>query len=114
MKLRIQGNSVRIRVTKSETAQLTAGVAVEQCTQFGPSSCLRSSVTPSPTIQKTCVQFSNDKLAVFVPADEARRWGMSDSIAIERSEDIGSGTVLRILLEKDFQCLHSSAEEQGD
>ena len=114
MKLRIRGNSVRIRLTKSEVAQLGDGVRVEQRTQFGPSSSLTSSVIPSSAISTPAVEFKDASLSVLLPAVQTRTWAHSGQVAIEATQDVGSGSRLAVLVEKDFECVHSRAEGNED
>lgn len=114
MKLRIRGNSVRIRLTKSEVARLGDGLRVDERTQFGPSSVLTYSVAPSASVSKPAVEFKDAALSVLLPAVQTRTWAHSDQVAIEATQDVGSGTQLAILVEKDFECVHSRAEENAD
>ena len=114
MKLRIRGNSVRVRLTQSEVARLAAGNRVEQATTFSPASKLVSSVERSASAASAAVIFDGIHLAVILPSDQVHRWTESDDVSIEYSQPIGSGQLLRILIEKDFECMHSRAEGETD
>jgi hypothetical protein len=114
MKLRICGNSVRIRVTRTETARLGAGEAVEQMTEFPGKHRLISTVEPSPHASSVTAAFADGKISIVVPLAQARTWAGSDAVSIEAAQPIDSGQSLQILIEKDFQCLHSKAEENAD
>jgi len=63
MKLRIRGNSVRIRVTRGETALLGAGEKVEQTTEFGGGERLISSVELSSQAASVTAEFSSNSIA---------------------------------------------------
>jgi hypothetical protein len=107
----MHGNSVRVRVTRSEVASLGRGVAVEQVTRFGPDAELVSAVRPSPAPAgggggDVRVTFAGDALVVWVPADTLAQWAGSERVGIEGLLDVGADCPLRVLIEKDFACLH--------
>ena len=114
MKLRIRGNSVRIRVTRSEVARLSEGERVEQATQFSPTARLRSSVEPSSRVGAPVAELSDSSIRVLLPQGQVRAWANSDQVTIDAMQDAGEGTLLQILVEKDFQCIHSRSEESAD
>jgi hypothetical protein len=91
MKLRISGNSVRLRLKPSEVAQLAYAGLVEDRVEFAPDSVLVYSLQASPRSA--------------VPT--ACRWAASNDVSIEAQQD-----VLSILIEKDFRCAHK--EEASD
>lgn len=114
MKLRIRGNSVRIRVTRSEVDRLGNGMRVEQSTRFGPSSSLETSVVPSTLVSAPSAEYKDGSLTIHLPALETQIWAQSDQVSFEATQDAGSGESLRILIEKDFECVHSRAEGDDD
>jgi hypothetical protein len=113
MKLRIRGNMVRIRLTQSEVARLAAGSRVEQTTTFSAISKLVSSVETSGATQ-AAVKFDGADLAVILPADRVCHWAASDDVSIDETQAVGAGQSLRLLIEKDFECMHSRAEMDTD
>src|SRR5262245_6247604 len=104
MKLRIRGNSVRIRVSKTELAQIADAGAAEDSVRFSPSSELRYrvEVKPSGPVE---ADFRTSLLRVVVPQARMQQWLQPDEVAIEEGQAIGGGATLRILLEKDYTCL---------
>jgi hypothetical protein len=90
------------------------GLPVNQRTQFGPSAGLTSSVVPSAGISNPAVEFRDSALSVLLPVMQTRTWAHSPQVAIEATQDVGSGTQLAILVEKDFECVHSRAEGDED
>src|SRR6266540_5499412 len=114
MKLRIRGNSVRVRLTKTEVARLGQELSVEQITQFSRSSALRCSIQPSHDVAAPNAQFDGSAVTVALPAEEVRQWASSDQVTIEARQEIEPGTFLQILVEKDFRCMHSKAEGNTD
>jgi uncharacterized protein DUF7009 len=114
MKLRIQGNSIRVRLTQGEVHRLGCGGSVEQTTAFSPLAKFCSRVESSPRAQKPSATFENQCLTVSLPSVEARQWAESDQVGIEAEQPIGNGTPLRLLIEKDFECVHPHGEEIGN
>jgi len=113
MKLRIRGNSIRFRITQGEMAALMAGTRLEDSVQFGPapSEILTYAVDTSPQCSEVRASFSKGTIQVMLPANMAQALGSTDQVGIEHIQLIAKGSVLNILLEKDFQCSHSRADE---
>jgi hypothetical protein len=114
MKLRIRGNSIRIRLARSECARLGEELPVEQTTRFSPTSVLRSSVQPSGSATSPTAEFDAAGVRVMLPTQQARQWALSDQVTIEAHQQVDANTLLQILVEKDFQCIHSRAEGNVD
>jgi len=118
MKLRIKGNSIRLRLGRSEVARLATEGILEEFTDFGPGS-VRFGYTIHATFQEPSVtaRFADGRLVVRVPAIELHMWANGDQVGIEASQRIDDDgyEMLRILVEKDFQCLHGDdGEEETD
>jgi hypothetical protein len=113
MKIRIQGNSIRARLNQTEVARMGAGNAVQEITSFSATSKLVYSVKPS-SVPKVNATFDGMNLTIELPLEQVVRWSTSDQVGIGMETENGSQTSLRILVEKDFACLHSSGEESAD
>lgn len=111
MKLRIQGNSVRIRLKQSEMAQFGAAGRVEDRVELGLSAALVYVVESTADVDAVALDFDGGRILVRLPTPVAETWTRSDRVAIEAEIPTVSGR-LRLLLEKDFQCLHR--EPTGD
>jgi len=114
MKLRIRGNSVRIRLMRSEVERLGAGQRVEQTTYFSPSAKLVSAIQVGIDIAQAIAQFDGNEIRISLPAAQVAAWCKSDQVAIETDQQISGDRMLTILVEKDFQCLHTTREECAD
>jgi hypothetical protein len=108
MKLRIHEGSLRLRLSQSEVARLGEGGRVEESIEFAPGSGLLYAIETGPASAVTAT-FDNANIRVVVPKPVAKRWIESDQTGIEAS----TGT-LKVLIEKDFQCLHREAEAGED
>ena len=99
MKLRIRGNSIRLRVTKSEVERIARGVPVEETVDLHPVPFAYSLVARE-TVNIEAI-FDGGSLSVVVPAHQAEEWAFGDAVAME-TED---GAEVKILIEKDFACV---------
>lgn len=107
MKLRIKGDSLRMRLTQSEVQRLASGADVEDAIGFGsePNESLAYCVRSSEVSSSLSAKFANTKLTISVPSSLAKEWAESERVALEAHNDIGNGRFLHLLIEKDFTCL---------
>ena len=111
MKLRIRGDSVRLRLKRSEVEAIGAGQSVVEQTRF-PDSVLtyRIDVTDESGIT---AEFSDGELAIRLPRTNALNWAATDEVSL-----LGESGDLSVLVEKDFQCLapghHRPDEDDED
>lgn len=114
MKLRIRGNSVRLRLTKSEVAEIGAGGAVEETVEFGdePAQRFVYALKAADDIENPTAVFDAGRITVFVPKAQAGDWARTNQIGIEAEKMIDDSRTLRILIEKDFSCLEPRAGEE--
>lgn len=110
MKLRIRGNSIRLRLGQSEVRRLNTDGLVEESVNFGilPAEHLTYALIASADA-KVSARFAEGRIAVSVPKDIIRQWAGSDQVGIEANQ-----AELRILIEKDFECVDGGAGEPQD
>jgi len=107
MKLRLHAGSLRLRLSQGEVAQLGSTGRVEDSVEFSPGSRLLYALeTGSAAVGAS---FDNASILVKIPSPIAKTWIDSDQTGIEAR----SGK-LRILIEKDFQCLHREPDAGED
>jgi len=112
MKIRLYGNSVRVRLSRTEVDQLADGKIVEDRTELSPVS-LRYQLAPVDHEDGDIrALFANGCLSVTVPIQSARQLRDGDESGIESAD--GSDGAVRILIERDFRCLHGDGEDQAD
>jgi len=112
MKLRIQGNSLRIRITQPELTRFGTEGRVAEVIRFGLGRRLTYALEVSDSAGRLTVLFDDDRLTVWVPSAKAETWVRSDLVSLEGEQPIEGEDVLTILVEKDFQCLHQRPEER--
>ena len=111
MKLRIRGDSIRLRLKKSEVDAIGAGRDVVEQTRFpGAVLTYRLAVTDDDSI---AAAYDHGELVIGLPRARAAEWASTDEVSL-----VGSSKDLSILVEKDFQCLspghHRPDEDDED
>jgi hypothetical protein len=113
MKLRIKGNSLRLRLSKSDVAALADTGMVSDQISFGFSSLVYKLKTDEK-VEKLAAYFSNNTITVHINTIFAKAWKDNEVIGINDVQEIKDGEVLKLLVEKDFQCLDPTHEDQSD
>lgn len=106
MKVRISGNSIRLRLKPSEVEQLECEGSVRDEVDFGGGSILAYTLAVSPDATAPTATLRGSNIEVAIPQAAARRWFSSDQVSIE-----GEQNALSISVEKDFRCLHKDDTE---
>ena len=114
MKLRIHGNSLRLRLSQSEVSQFSKTGFVEDCLQLGPGSNFAYTLESSSSIAAPQASYQNGWFRIQVPAAAATEWFTTDRVGISAEQPLESGKNLSILIEKDFQCLHGGEQRDPD
>jgi hypothetical protein len=109
MKLRIQGNSLRLRLTRSEVVGLHRNGVIEETTQFSIGGSLTYRIQRRASIQNIQAEVADRTITVYVPAGALDAWATSDDVGLAARDG-----VLKIAIEKDFRCLTRPREEEGE
>lgn len=114
MKVRIKGNSIRYRLTKTEIDNFGNNGFLEEKTEFlnGPSFHYR--LERKAGIEKIEASFSGNMICVFVPEHIATEWTTTEVVGFDTKMNLGEGKELFLLIEKDFVCLDDTFEDQSD
>jgi len=116
MKLRIKGNSIRLRLGQSEVQRLAIDGIVEETTVFGPSrhECFAYAISASPEASGVNASFSDRRLLIRVPSDMIHLWSTTDQVGIQTLQRTGNEDGLQILIEKDFECIDGPPGESQE
>ena len=101
MKLRLHGNSIRLRLNRDEVAEFAETGRIQDAIHFSGGAKLAYTLQTSTEAAAARVLFEGDTIRITVPADDAQDWARSDRVGISALDQ-----QLSILVEKDFQCLH--------
>jgi len=110
MKLRLNANSLRLRLNQAEVAQFSKTGYVEETVDFGPGARLSYILETSTKISSPQALFQNGELRVRVSCATSMEWAMSDRVGISGEQTLDNGKRLAILIEKDFKCLHGDVD----
>jgi hypothetical protein len=100
MKLLIRGNSIRIRVSKTELARIAETGKAEDTVRFSSDQGLRYGIEVRPTGAVTAT-LAADAILVTLPKPRLDLWLRANEVSVEGSQPIGGGKVLQIVMEKD-------------
>ena len=107
MKLRVKGNSIRYRLSKSDVSRFLENGQISEEVNFGNSSLFYElTITHNDQLYAT---FTNQTITVFMPLQMASGWDKTEQVGFS-----GSFNNLNILIEKDFQCIDNNLEYQSD
>jgi hypothetical protein len=106
MKLRIKGNSMRLRVSPSEMKRLLSEGRIEETIHFGPEPDARLAYALEQSVSKVemAVRYRPQEVTVILSTENARSWAEGDEVGIYGSFNVGHGQ-LELVIEKDFACL---------
>ncbi len=113
MKLRLRGNSVRLRLTKTEVAQFGETGSVRETVEFGtePHGQFVYELTTSAQVEDVRATLEINRLTIMVPESQAKEWTQTNRVGLGTEQSTGEGKTLRILIEKDFACLEERPNE---
>lgn len=107
MKLRIHGNALRLRLNQAEVAQFSKTGWLEESIEFAPGACLGFALESLSSLSTPRAVYQNGSLRIQVPCSMANEWTTTDRVGITGEQPVGNGKQLAIVIEKDFQCVHS-------
>ena len=108
MKLRIRGDSIRLRLTQGEVARIGAGEAVSETTSLGAGARFEYALE-SGAVEAMTASLSDSRLVITAPHTALAAWSGGNDVAVDCPVSESGPS---ILVEKDFACL--SPREGGD
>jgi hypothetical protein len=112
MKIRIKGNSIRIRLSKLEVKKLCNEKEISETTQF-PNSIFTYKLM-AKDINELAADYLENVMYVYFPERETLTWYDANLITYKGSMQLANGNNLSIIVEKDFVCLDHTDEDQSD
>jgi hypothetical protein len=101
MKLRIKGDSLRLRISDTEASRLALTGHLEDAIHFAPGERLVYSLALSAGVDALTVRYDPGQLAVLVPAAVGRAWLAGDEETLKGRQEAGPGRTMSIKIEKD-------------
>ena len=103
VKLRILGDSVRLRLSQSDVQTLLASGRVEERTHF-PSGAVLLYAVEAGDGEAIEAALDGTNVVVRIPRAAVTQWGESDEVTLQAEQPVGADQTLALLIEKDFKC----------
>jgi len=112
MKLRIKGDSIRMRLTQTEVDDFAEHGRVSDTLHFPSGRTLVYALEASPDAETMTALFVDNDLIIRLPKAWVAEWVDTDRVGYEGAQAVADGQYLSLLVEKDFQCLHKRPDEE--
>ncbi|UWZ83949.1 DUF7009 family protein [Occallatibacter riparius] len=114
MKLRIKGDSLRLRVGPAELQRLIETGRIEETVHFGLEEDARLTYALEVGGEEPiAVRHAGTRVVVILPVEMARAWARGEDVGVYGGVAVSSGR-LEIAVEKDWACLDKSDGENAD
>jgi hypothetical protein len=114
VKLRIKGDSLRLRLAQGEMRALAERGEVEDRVSFPGGAALRYRLRVDMNNDIISCSYALNIIEILVPEAQAQRWCGTDLVTLSAAAATGAGE-LRIVLEKDWACLAPrEGEDESD
>ena len=113
MKIRIKGNTIRYRLTKTETETFCRTGYITESTQF-PNGTFTYALEAKEGIAHLEATFASNTITLYLPKKDSTEWAIGDTVGFSHILSLETGGGLSLLLEKDFVCLDETMEDQSD
>lgn len=115
MKLRIKGNSLRLRITPSELTRLLETGRLQETIHFAPDPAARLTyaLEHAPQSAAVALHYTPGEVVVLLSSAAAHHWAGGTDVGIYGQSITAQGT-LELAVEKDFACLDKSDAENVD
>ncbi len=110
MKIRIKGDSIRLRLTKSEVDALASNGRVEEHTHM-PGGTLSYMLRSERGIEDLSAHLQDTCIVISMPDTLAAAWPANDVVGYKNTITTENNNSLSLLIEKDFKCIDAPAEE---
>jgi hypothetical protein len=114
MKIRILGNTIRLRVKMHETEAIMEQGMIEEVVDFGPAEADKLRFQLWKGEDAFMIEQNGMSVSITVPGSLVETWASTDLVGFQETIATSKGSALTVLIEKDFACLDGDrAEEEG-
>jgi len=113
MKIRIKGNTIRYRLTKSEVDTFSVSGSFMEQTVFAATTFSYEIIAKKGIMGLEAI-YQNNTITVYFPDAEKSTWATGSRVGFENTYTTAAGNELYILVEKDFVCMDETIEDQSD
>lgn len=112
MKLRVRGNSIRLRLLRGEVVEFAAKGILRETVSFGASN-LTYILQMADGANELSAIFADNEIVVSLPTAKASEWAETETVSLTGEQKLEDGKFLKILVEKDFVCLDRLDDEDN-
>ncbi|MDX1629204.1 MAG: hypothetical protein R3345_10930 [Fulvivirga sp.] len=113
MKLRIKGNTLRLRLSQTEVKKFASEGQVSDSISFPAGQLIYTLLADD--CDKIDASFNETFVTVSLPKDKGHHWATSEQVGLSAEVPISAEESLSVLVEKDFQCLKPrEGEDESD
>ncbi len=112
MKIRIKGDSIRFRLTKSEVEILCKKGYIEEITHFGDQ--VFKYAVQSKKMESLEASYKDHTILISISDQIILGWDVNETVGFDNSISVDASKTLHLLIEKDFVCLDERIEDQSD
>lgn len=106
MKLRLDRNTIRLRLDDADVARLARGESLAHAIEFGPRP--EDRFTYELRVDDACIEMAaslEDRgIVIRIPAAMAVGWAEGAEIGLEGGQFVDDDRMLGVLVEKDLRC----------
>lgn len=113
MKLRIKGDSLRLRLSRTDVQRLAETGAVEETAHFPGGALLRYAVEMHASDAPLHAELTTTRIVITLPARDVHAWAESELVGLYGEIAVPGGT-LAVAVEKDFACIDRNDPEDAD
>jgi len=107
VKLRIQNNTIRLRLNRREVAAFTAAGSLEEAFEH-PAGRLIYGIESAEAASEAEVRVGGESIRIVLPANVSHDWTQTDRVGVSAEIEFGEGKRLSVLVEKEFRRLHGA------
>lgn len=113
MKIRIKGNTIRYRLTKSEVQTFCDTGYFSEQTEF-TAAIFSYELKAKKGISGLEADYKNNIITVYFPDADKNNWAVNSIVGFDNTYKTAAGKELFLLVEKDFVCMDETIEDQSD
>lgn len=113
MKLRLTHNSIRIRIQRSELAQLQETGSIRNTVSFPASTAFHFEIVIHQMPEVQAIN-ENARISIRLPHSIAQTWFNTTQVGIESHLSLQGDDLLHVLIEKDFPCADRPNEDKSE
>jgi hypothetical protein len=111
MKLKLHGNSIRVRLNRREVARFAEEGRLEETFAYELGRRLAYGLESSADVSSVGVRVDDGGIFVVLPLGLAAHWTGGDQVGISGSVPLEGGQAVSVLVEKEFRRLHGANKD---